>query len=393
MPGICINVGYDGSRHATPFRLIAPAILLAACLFPPPSLASPPIPPSERPQGSILCWGSVNYYGQCEIPSPNGGFTAVAAGDYHSLGLKVDGSVVGWGTEYFGEASQIPAMNSKFTSIAAGPYSSLGLRADGAIVHVSRDTRGAVIPGDFIGIAVDEYHAVGVRADGSMQGWDCWICGGKFGCFNTGACDFPPPNTNFVAVAANWGSSLGLKADGSIVRFPGAQSVFPADSGFIAIAAADSHNLGLKGDGSVVPWGCNHYRNYVECNIPNPNSDFISIDAADGYNLGLKADGSIVAWGDNTFGQLNIPTPNAHFIGIAAGPYHSLAIRGSPADWDDNGRIDGSDHAVLGAIINSGDSGPGLMPTFRAWYLFDLDDDHDVDLSDFAMFVNMFTGE
>ena len=34
-----------------------------------------------------MAWG-YNYYGQCNVPSPNTGFTAIAAGGDHSLGLK-----------------------------------------------------------------------------------------------------------------------------------------------------------------------------------------------------------------------------------------------------------------------------------------------------------------
>ena len=40
--------------------------------------------------GSIVAWGCggpVNYT-QCDVPSPNAGFTAVAGGYFHSLGLK-----------------------------------------------------------------------------------------------------------------------------------------------------------------------------------------------------------------------------------------------------------------------------------------------------------------
>ena len=46
--------------------------------------------------GSVVAWGN-NTYGECTVPSPNDGFTAVAAGAYHCLGLKSDGSVVAWG--------------------------------------------------------------------------------------------------------------------------------------------------------------------------------------------------------------------------------------------------------------------------------------------------------
>ena len=37
--------------------------------------------------GEIVAWGD-NNYGQCNVPSPNSGFVAVAGGCYHSLGLR-----------------------------------------------------------------------------------------------------------------------------------------------------------------------------------------------------------------------------------------------------------------------------------------------------------------
>ncbi len=37
--------------------------------------------------GEIVAWGG-NGYGQCTVPSPNAGFTAITAGFGHSLGLK-----------------------------------------------------------------------------------------------------------------------------------------------------------------------------------------------------------------------------------------------------------------------------------------------------------------
>ena len=40
-----------------------------------------------KDDGSIVAWGN-NGNGQCNIPEPNTGFMAVAAGSWHSLGLK-----------------------------------------------------------------------------------------------------------------------------------------------------------------------------------------------------------------------------------------------------------------------------------------------------------------
>jgi alpha-tubulin suppressor-like RCC1 family protein len=62
------------------------------------------------------------------VPSPNTGFTAIAAGVYHSLGLKTDGSVVAWGDYFLGQGTFVPSPNTGFTAIAASGHYSLGLQ-------------------------------------------------------------------------------------------------------------------------------------------------------------------------------------------------------------------------------------------------------------------------
>jgi alpha-tubulin suppressor-like RCC1 family protein len=126
---------------------------LSSCVFPVPLCAAV----------EIVAWG-YNGYGQCTVPSPNTGFTAIAAAYYHSLGLKTDGSIVAWGN-----IGPVPSPNTDFTAIAAGGYHSLGLKTDGSIV--------------------------------------AW---GDIG-------PVPSPNTDFTAIAAGYSHSLGLKTDGSIV--------------------------------------------------------------------------------------------------------------------------------------------------------------------------------
>jgi hypothetical protein len=61
------------------------------------------------------------------VPSPNTGFVGVAAGGYHSLGLKDDGSIVAWGSNGFGQCD-VPSPNTGFVGVAAGWAHSLGLR-------------------------------------------------------------------------------------------------------------------------------------------------------------------------------------------------------------------------------------------------------------------------
>jgi hypothetical protein len=78
--------------------------------------------------GTIRGWGW-NHTGQCNVPSPNSGFIAIAAGFYHSLGLKSNGTIVAWGGNDLGQCT-VPSPNSGFIAISAGYNHSLGLKPD-----------------------------------------------------------------------------------------------------------------------------------------------------------------------------------------------------------------------------------------------------------------------
>jgi predicted outer membrane repeat protein len=270
---------------------------------------------------SIVAWGG-NIDGQCNIPSPNTGFVAIAAGTYHSLAIKSDGFIVGWGWNGYGQCN-IPSPNNGFIAIAGGTYHSIGLKQDGSLVAWGSNDQGQCnIPSlntGFIAIAAGEFHSLGLKQDGSIVAW---------GANNRGQCNIPSPNNGFVAIAASGWHSLGLKQDGSIAAFGrndfGQCNIPSPNTGFIAIAAGTYHSLGLKADGSIVAWGNN---DNGQCNIPSPNTGFIDIAAGWSHSLGLKADGYIVAWGNNTDGQCTVPSPNTGFAAIAAGSVHSLAIK------------------------------------------------------------------
>ena len=176
-----------------------------------------------------------NDWGQCDVPSPNADFTAVAAsaadswsamggggGGIHSLGLKRNGAIVAWGDNSSGQCD-VPAPNTGFTTIAAGLSHSLGLKADGSIVAWGNNYWGQCdVPAPnagFVAIAAGASHSLGLKSDGSIVAWgNNWA----------GQCDVPEPNTGFVAIAAG---------------------------GFIGVGRGCGFSLGLKSDGSIAAWG------------------------------------------------------------------------------------------------------------------------------------------
>ena len=194
-------------------------------------------------------------------------------------------------------------------------------------------------------IAAGYGFSVALRADGSIVAW------GK----NDDGQATRPAGNDFVAIAAGLNSAFALKADGSIVAWGASwwNDRFPPPDGndFIGITAADYCAFALKTDGSIVVWGDDDRGELT----PPDSNDFVAIAAGGLHSLGLKADGSIVAWGDNNFGQATPPAGN-DFVAIAAGWSHSLALKsdGSIVGWGRNNSgqavaPDGNDFVAIAA--------------------------------------------
>jgi hypothetical protein len=182
---------------------------------------------------------------------------------------------------------------------------------------------------DFVAVAAGGGHSLGLKADGRVVcwGWNAY-----------GQCRVPAPNSDFAAISAGVYHSLGLKKDGSVDCWgwnPYGQCTVPApNSDFVAVSAGEQHSVGLKADGRVVCWGSNRSgQRYVP-----DNGDFVAVAAGTFHSLGLKADGRVVCWGSNYYGKGTVPGPNSGFVAIAAGENHSLGLKagGRVVCWGDD---------------------------------------------------------
>jgi hypothetical protein len=112
-----------------------------------------------------VAWG-VNWSGQCNVPLPNEGFVAVAAGDYHGLGLTSDGRVVAWGNNSDGQCN-VPWPNTGFVAVAGGFRHSVGLGSDGTIVAWGLNDEGQCdVPESnvrFVALAAGGTHDLAIR--------------------------------------------------------------------------------------------------------------------------------------------------------------------------------------------------------------------------------------
>lgn len=226
-----------------------------------------------------MAWGS-NSSGQCDVPPPNSGFIAVAAGSFFSLALRSDGSIAAWGSNSHGQID-VPAPNAEFTSIAAGEIIGFGLKEDGSIVAWGTTSYGLTTPPEpnigYRKITVGQYHAFAQKDDGDWVSWG-WNSNGQ-------------------------------------IDIPGA----PGD--YELIVGGMYHSVGLRHDGVLVNWGDN---NWGQLNLPSPNAGFMDVDAGLFHSAAVRTDGTAVAWGRDNYGQTGSPPVSGDYYGVTAGGYFNV---------------------------------------------------------------------
>lgn len=308
-----------------------------------------------RADGTLWSWGG-NAFGQLgdgsdsdrfspqqitltAPQSPDNRWTAVAAGDGHTLALQADGSLWAWGDNSSGQ---------------------LGVGTTGSHFVPERIT--TTQPGRFddnwVAIAAGGLYSAALQADGTL-----WVWGdngfGQFGAdplTTTGSAtplrivnSVPVPgnpgfNSNWAAIAAGYNHLLALQADGTLWGLganeagqlgngSGSVSSFAfmpvQNSGlppvpYTAVAAGDSHSVALRADGTIWSWGSNTSGQLgigiIDPDPENPPvhatplqesssaSNWVAISCGGRHTVAIKADGTLAFWGSNQYGQLGDAT-------------------------------------------------------------------------------------
>jgi hypothetical protein len=248
-----------------------------------------------KSDGTVVAVG-YNSDGQCNV----GGWTditQVAAGWCHTVGLKDDGTVVAVGYNYYGQCNV--GGWTDIVQVAAGGYHTVGLKDDGTVVAVGYNSDGQCNVGgwtDIVQVAAGGYHTVGLKSDGTV------VAVGDNG---EGQCNVGGW-TDIVQVAAGYLHTVGLRSDGTVVavgyNYYG-QCDVDGWTGIVQVAAAGGyHTVGLKSDGTVVAVGRN---DSGQCDVDGW-TDITQVAAGYLHTVGLKSDGTVVAVGWNDYGQCNV---------------------------------------------------------------------------------------
>ncbi len=264
---------------------------------------------------ALVAWGA-DTFGQTNVsyqPSVASNFTAIAAGEYHSIGVRDDGRVSAWGSNAGGQTN-VPASLSNVAAVAAGAAHNLALKADGTVIAWGRnDFNQTNVPSaatNILAISAGGQQSLALKKDGTVIQW--------------GQTNAPVPAglTNIIAIASGTNFHLALLSNTTVVVWGAndyGQTNLPANlSNVVAIAAGGSHALALADSGTVVAWGS-------LTNVPAGLSNVLTLAAGYAHSVALKNDGAVVAWGDNSAGQTNVPSNLPPVKLIAAGGAHTLA--------------------------------------------------------------------
>ena len=243
-------------------------------------------------------------------------WSALAAGDCHTVGLRSDGTVVARGWNSMG---QCYVDNwTDIVAVTAGTWHTVGLRSDGTVVATGRNNSGQCNVGgwtDIVAVAAGTENTFGLHDDGTVI---------AAGLNDDGQCNVGDW-TDIVTVAAGYYHTVGLRSNGAVIA-TGQNDEGQCNIGgwidLVAVAAGYYHTVGLRSDGTVIAAGRN---DEGQCNVDSW-TDIVAVAAGESHTVGLRSDGTVVATGGNSYGQCDVDGWT-DIVAVAAGWLHTMGLR------------------------------------------------------------------
>ncbi len=248
-----------------------------------------------KDDGTVVAVGD-NEYDKCQV-SDWTDIIAVTASYNRTVGLKADGTVVFVGYNDFFKTLDVSGWKD-IVAVATGEMHIVGLRKDGTVVAVGANHEKECEVSDWrniTSIAVSNGRTVGLRADGTVvaignnRNRECEVSSWK----------------DIVAIASGAGCAWGIQSDGTLVAIGNnnnGQRDVSDWADIVEISVGISHVVGLKADGTVIAAGNN---NDGQCNVSGW-TDIVAVAAGGSNTFGLKADGTVVVVGKNENGECDI---------------------------------------------------------------------------------------
>ena len=290
-----------------------------------------------------------------------GDWTAISAGEQHSLALRSDGSLWGWGfndgclgLDSLGAVRLTPSRigdASDWTTISAGGGYSLAVKTDGSLwawgsndfgqLGLERDetpyapTRVGDCC-DWAAISAGYSHSTGLKRDGSLWGWGLnHGFGAAFDRQFLQFCVGPKrvgDDIGWQAVACGW---VAVRRDGTLwtadrskrpcwykghrlepERLPHWYELrrIGDEADWLRPACGEECCLALKQDGSLWAWGSNEFGQLgladrmarVTPERVTEGCGWASVSLVSRHAVAIRSDGSLWAWGENEGGQLGL---------------------------------------------------------------------------------------
>ncbi|MBQ1820934.1 MAG: hypothetical protein II117_04945 [Clostridia bacterium] len=243
----------------------------------------------------------------------------LAAGFYHTVGLREDGTAVAAGRNDEGQCDVSGWTN--LTAVDCGAYHTAALLSDGTVVATGRNDEGQCdVSGwtDVIAIVCTDYNTLGLRSDGTvvstgfqdyetLSGWRgiTVLGGGSYAvCAVTASGQVLSSHAamrsetmrDCVAIDVSTGYCIGLSADGTLC---GANETPPAWTDLVAISASGTGYLALDKDGRVLA----HWFRSRDAIDFSDLSGAVAIAAGGTHCAVLLSDGTVITRGSNAFSE------------------------------------------------------------------------------------------